>query len=188
MDCRPGSRPMCATSSHSTPIPGCRATPRAAWSARWHTRSIGLGSTPPPAMCWRATRCCSRGSPLHCRLAAKARCFSACSRAAAASTPMPRRCPMSIRMCSARDPTPARAFTRSTRLKRRWPAACLRGLCSATICSRESSRAPDWSRTSSWSRSFHRAMTSLPRASTAGRVATGNCCRGSSDAAAAHCR
>ena len=55
--------------------------------------------------------------------------------------------------------------------------------CSATICSRASSRAPAWPPTSRSSRSSRRATTSPPRASIAGRAATGSCCRGSSAAA-----
>ena len=43
---RRACRPACATSSRSTPTRGCRATPRAGWSARWRIRSIARASTP----------------------------------------------------------------------------------------------------------------------------------------------
>ena len=52
--------------------------------------------------------------------------------------------------------------------------------CSATTCSRASSRARAWSPTSKWSRSFPRATTWRRRASIAGRAATGSCCPGCS--------
>ena len=60
--------------------------------------------------------------------------------------------------------------------------ACPSPRSSATICSRESSPAPAWPRTSRSWRISPPAMTSPPFATTAGREATGSCFRGSSDA------
>ena len=76
--------------------------------------------------------------------------------------------------------SPARASTTSTPSKPRSPIACRRARCSATTCSKASSRAPASSPTSKWSRNSRRATTWPPRASIAGRAATGSCCRGSS--------
>ena len=121
-----GSRRTSATSSRSTPTRGCRATRRAAWSARWRTRSTGRASTPQPAAWSRATPCCSRGSRRRCRSVARARCSSASSPARAASIRMPPPSPTSTRICSAKARTPARASTTSTPSRRRSPAGSRR--------------------------------------------------------------
>ena len=71
---------------------------------------------------------------------------------------------------------------RCLRSRARRPRAA-KARCSVTICSRAPSPAPAWLPISRSSRSFRRATTSPPRASTAGRAATGNCCRGFSVAA-----
>ena len=64
--CRPACRPACATSSRSTLIRACRATPHAAWSASSRIRSIRRASIRRPDGSSRATRCCSRASRLRC--------------------------------------------------------------------------------------------------------------------------
>ncbi len=126
----------------------------------------------------RATRCCSRASRRLCRWAAKARCFSACSRARAESIPTrprPRTC---TRICSAWAPMPARASMTSTPSRRRSPVACPRERCSATTSSRAHLPGLGWCPISKWWRNFRRATTWPPRASTAGLAGIGNCCPG----------
>ena len=56
-------------------------------------------------------------------------------------------------------------------------AASTKTRCSATTCSKARWRAARWSPTSNWSRTSRPAMRSKPRASIAGRAATGSCCR-----------
>ena len=73
---------------------------------------------------------------------------------------------------------PARASTRSMPSRPRLPAACPTRRCSATISSKASSPAPASCPISRWSRNFPPATTSLRRATTVGRAATGSCCRG----------
>ena len=126
----------------------------------------------------KATGSCSRASRPRCRPAAKARCSSASSPASSGIDPY-----ASARLGRVPGSVWRRLLHRQGHLRRR----CLRSRarrpragnprCSATICSRACSPAPVWSPTSRWSR------TSPPydvaaRASTAGRAATGSCCRG----------
>jgi cyclic beta-1,2-glucan synthetase len=59
-DACPRRPPACATSSRSTPIRGCRAKRRGAWSARWRTRSTVRASMPARGAWSRAMACCSR--------------------------------------------------------------------------------------------------------------------------------
>ena len=131
----------------------------------------------------RGTASSSRASRRPCPPSARARSSSASRRARRASTPTPPRCRTSIRISSARARTRARASTTWTpsrpALAGRVPEGALlsHDLFEGLLRAGGAGHA-----TSSSSRSSPRATRSRPRASTAGRAATGSSCRGCSAA------
>ncbi|MFL5771128.1 MAG: hypothetical protein ACJ765_13730, partial [Chloroflexota bacterium] len=118
-----------ATSSHSTPTPGCRGAPSGGSSGRSPTRSTAPASTQSPGVSVMATGSSSRGSPRRCPQNGEPRCSSASSPARPGSirTPPPfRTC---TRTCSAREATRARGSTTSTPSRGRWLDECPRTRC-----------------------------------------------------------
>ena len=182
----PSLPPACATSSRSMPTRGCRAKRRAGWSARWRIRSTGRASIR------AAGRVVEGYGVLQPRVTPSLpigregslfqRVFSGSQRHRSLRR---RRSPTSTRTCSARARSPARASTTSMPSRRRSHGRVPDSThAQPRSASKASSRARASRPTSRWSRNFPPATTSPPRASIAGRAATGSCCRGSSAGAA----
>ncbi len=123
---------------------------------------------------------CSRGLRRRSRAAARARIFNRRFPGPAGSIPTRRPCLMCTRICFGKDPTRARAFTRSTRSRRRWRTRCRTMRCSVMISSKGCSRARPWRPTSSCSKRFLPTMRRGQPGSIDGRVAIGSCCPGCS--------
>ena len=107
---------------------------------------------------------------------------SASSPARAASILTRRRYRTCTRIFSAKAPIPARASTTWMPSRPRSTAACRKQHASQPRSVRRDLRAPASLPISRWSRNSRRATTWSRRASTAGRAATGSCCRGLSAA------
>ncbi len=108
----------------------------------------------------KATASCSRASA-SASSAPTGRCSPACFRGTSASIPTRRPCPTSIRTCSTKAATSARGSTTWTRSRRRSPDACRKTRCSATICSKASTRAPGSSPTLTWSTTIPAATSRI---------------------------
>jgi cyclic beta-1,2-glucan synthetase len=88
------------------------------------------------------------------------------------------RSPTRTRTCLARAATTGKGSTTSTPSTPRWPVACPRTACLATICSKAYSPARAWRATSSCSTNFPRTTRSTPGVSIVGCAVIGSSCRG----------
>ncbi len=161
------------------PIPGCRASGAPA------DRQDGAPAESPAVRPGQGRvvagyGVCSRASRRRCRSAREARCSSACSPAPSGIDPYAAAVSDVYQDLFGEGSYTGKGIYDVDAFEAALAGRVPRTRCSATTCSRAFSRARVSPPTSRWSRSSRRATTSPPRASTAGRAATGSCCRGSS--------